>query len=183
MTARARVRAAVRFRPGRPADAAAVARVMRAAVRGLPPAACTPRQREAWSSLPALYHRWAMGPGGERYLVAERGGRVVGYAAYRTLDAAAAPAGRARRAAREAELTAVFVVPASAGEGVGRGLVGAVESRARRMGARAVVVLAARSAVGFYAALGYTRGPPTSSPLPGGIRLPAARMRRRVARS
>lgn len=176
MTGRSRGAGPVRIRPGRPADASAVARVMRAAVRGLPAAACTPHQRAAWSSLPALYHRWAMGPGGERYLVAERGGRVVGYAAYR---ATRAPAHVAR--ARAAELTAVFVLPAAGGAGLGRRLVGAVERRARRAGARAVEVVAARPAIGFYAAVGYVRRKALSAPLPGGSRLPAALMRRSIA--
>jgi hypothetical protein len=56
---------------------------MRAAIRRLAAGTCTPRQLAAWSSLPALYHAWAMTAGGEAYLVAERAGRVVGYAARR----------------------------------------------------------------------------------------------------
>lgn len=166
----------VRIRPGRLADALSIARVMRAAVRGLPPSACTPRQRAAWSGLPALYHRWAMGPGGERYVVAERGGRVLGYAAYRTRRVASRDAGTPA-----AELTAVFVLPAAGGAGLGRRLVGAVERRARRSDARAMEVVAARPAIGFYAALGYVRLKAISAPLPGGVRLPAARMRRSIA--
>lgn len=175
MTGGARGEGRVRLRPGRPADAPAVARVMRAAVRGLPAAACTPRQRVAWSSLPSLYHRWAMGPGGERYLVAERGGRVVGYAAYLGPGAR-----RGAGAARTAELTAVFVAPAAGGAGLGRRLVRAVEARARRMRAPALTVLAARPAAGFYAALRFVRKARTSAPLPGGVRLPAVRMRKAI---
>lgn len=179
---RGRAAGAVRLRPGLPADAPAVARVMRAAVRGLPAGACTPRQRAAWSSLPALYHRWAMGPGGERYLVAERGGRVVGYAAYRSEAPAAGAraAGERRSPPREAELTAVFVLPAAGGAGIGTTLVHAVERRVRRLGAETLSVLAARPALGFYAALEFEAGRPAPSPLPGGARLPALRMRRRL---
>jgi putative acetyltransferase len=185
MTARrGRAARAVLVRAGRPADAAAIARVMRAAVRGLPAGACTPRQRAAWSSLPALYHRWAMGPGRERYVVAERAGRVVGYAAHR-IEVASADRrrrpGNPARPRREAELTAVFVVPAAGGAGIGSALVRAVERRVRRVGADAISALAARSAVGFYAALGFTPGRPARSPLPGGARLPALRMRRPIA--
>ncbi len=174
MSSRSRGGGPVRIRAGRLADAPAVARVMRAAVRWLPPSACTPRQRAAWSSLPALYHRWAMGPGGERYLVAESGGRVVGYAAYR---APPAPRGAG---ALSTELTAVFVLPAAGGAGLGRRLVAAVERRARRAGVRAIEVVAARPAVGFYLALGYVRLKSLSAPLPGGQRLPAASMQRRI---
>lgn len=183
---RGRAAGGVRVRPGRPDDAAAVARVMRAAVRGLPASACTPRQRAAWSSLPALYHRWAMGPGRERYLLAERAGRVVGYAAHRGPSAAALPRrrpGSPARSRRQAELTAAFVLPAAGGAGIGRALVRAVERRVSRLGAGVLVVLAARPAVGFYARLGFSPGRPTRSPLPGGVQLPALRMRLRLGPS
>lgn len=181
--ARGRGAGRIRLRPGRPGDAPGVARVMRAAVRGLPEGACTPRQRAAWSSLPALYHRWASGPGGERYLLAERAGRVIGYAAYLPAAPARVPRrpGAPARARREAELTAVFVLPAAGGQGIGRALVAAVALRARRSGAAALVVLAARPAIGFYARLGFSPGLPARSPLPGGVRLPARRMRLRLA--
>jgi GNAT superfamily N-acetyltransferase len=151
---------------------------MRAAVRGLPPGACTPAQRAAWSSLPALYHRWAMGPGGERYLVAERGGRIVGYAAYRGASAERPALAAARRAPVAAELTAVFVHPSAGRAGLGRRLVRAAEARARRVGARSLRILAARPAIGFYETLGYARVRDALAPLPGGVRLPAAWMRR-----
>jgi putative acetyltransferase len=71
----------VRLRRATPADAAAIARVMRAAIRAERGGVYTARQLAAWSSLPALYHRWAMTVGRETYLVAERAGRIVGYAA------------------------------------------------------------------------------------------------------
>lgn len=168
---------AVRVREGRPEDAARLAAVMRAAVRGLPPGACTPRQRAAWSSLPALYHRWAMSAGGEGYLVAERGGRPVGFAAWRLHP------GRSRRgeAPPEAELTSLFVHPSAGGAGIGSSLVAAVDRRARRAGAAVLRVLAARPAVGFYAALGFEGSRWVRLPLPGGARLPALWMRRRIA--
>ncbi len=159
---------------------------MRAAVRGLPAGACTPRQRAAWASLPALYHRWAMGPGGERYLLAERAGRrggVIGYAAYRTPERARRPSrpGAPPRSGRAAELTAAFVLPAAGGRGIGRTLVEAVERRARRLGAASLTVLAAQPAIGFYAGLGFSPGRPARAPLPGGVALPALRMRLRLA--
>src|SRR5512147_1721293 len=69
----------VRVRPARLPDSPAIARVMRASIRALARGAYRPRQLAAWSSLPALYHAWAMTAGGERYLVAERAGRIVGY--------------------------------------------------------------------------------------------------------
>lgn len=137
---------------------------MRAAVLGVPAGAVPARARAAWAALPPLYHRWAMTVGGERYLVAERGGRVIGYAAR-----------------RGAELTAAFVRPSSAGRGVGAALVAAVARQARREGARALRVLAARPAVGFYARLGFRPGRAARAPLPGGLALPARWMRRPLA--
>jgi GNAT superfamily N-acetyltransferase len=110
--------------------------------------------------MPPLYHRWAMGPGGETYVVAERRERVLGYAAR-----------------RGAEVTAVFVRPHEQGRGVGRALVRALCAAAARDGERAVHVLAARAAAGFYAALGFRPTGRTRVPLPDGRSLAAIRMR------
>ena len=154
-------RGTVRLRSGRLGEAGAVARVMRAAVRGQRgryPAALL----EAWGGLPALYHRWAMSAGGERYLVAERGGEVVGYAAW-----------------RGAEVTALFVRPDAAGRGIGARLLARAEAAARRGGASRLVAVAAREAVAFYAAHGWRAGRPEWTPLPGGGELPAVKMVKR----
>jgi GNAT superfamily N-acetyltransferase len=151
----------VHLRPGRLADAVACAAVMRAAIRALPPTkGLSPGARAAWSSLPPLYHRWAMGPGGEAYLVAERLGRIVGFAA---------------RSGEE--LTAAFVRPAEQGRGTGRRLVLALARAAGREGALGLRVLAALPAAGFYGALGFTRRGPARVALPGGPALAAVRMR------
>jgi GNAT superfamily N-acetyltransferase len=138
---------------------------MRAAIRALPPGIHPARTLAAWSSLPPLYHRWAMGPGGEVYLVAARAGRVLGYAAL-----------------RDDELTAVFVRPRAQGAGVGRTLVRAAAARARRAGARSLRVLAARAAVDFYAALGFRGAARTRVPLPGRVALDSVRMRLELER-
>lgn len=154
-------RGGLRIRPALAADAAACAAVMRAAVRAVSPSLHPPAALAAWSSLPALYHRWAMGPGRETYLVAERAGRILGYAAL-----------------RGPELTAVFVRPRAQGRGVGRALVGALAGRARRAGHRRLRVLAARAAVPFYASLGFRGAARARVPLPGGRALDAVRMAR-----
>jgi GNAT superfamily N-acetyltransferase len=148
----------VRLRRGRPAEAAALARIMRVAVRGQRgryPA----RLLEAWGALPALYHRWAMTAGGERYLVAARGSRLLGYAAW-----------------RQGEVTALFVRPGEAGRGLGARLLARVEAEARAGGARRLTVVAARGAVAFYRSHGWWAGRPVGSPLPGGAALPSWRM-------
>ncbi|WP_242346536.1 GNAT family N-acetyltransferase [Anaeromyxobacter terrae] len=156
---------ALRLRTGSLGDAPTVARVMRAAIRGLGAAPHTGAELRAWSSLPALYHRWAMTVGGERYVVAERDGVVVGYAAR-----------------RGSELTAVFVLPRAAGGGVGSALVRHAERAARRAGAPRLRVLAALGAVPFYARLGFEPGSAARAPLPGGTALAAVRMEKRLDR-
>jgi GNAT superfamily N-acetyltransferase len=138
---------------------------MRSAIRVLAKGTCTDRQLRAWSSLPALYHAWAMTAGGEAYLVAEDGGRVVGYAARR---------GR--------EVTAAFVSPGRARSGFGAALLARLEEDGLRAGLRSLFVLAAPGAVPFYEATGYRAGPRVQVPLPGGLRLPARRLAKRLAR-
>jgi putative acetyltransferase len=155
----------LRIRPARLADARACAAVMRAAIRALRPGDHTRRELAAWASLPALYHRWAMGPGGESYLVAERAGRILGYAAR-----------------RGEELTAAFVRPRAQGQGIGRALVEEACASAGLDGHRGVRVLAARAAAGFYAALAFRAGARTRAPLPDGLSLAAVRMRRALRR-
>jgi len=152
----------VRLRKARLSDAAAVARVMRASIRRLAWSTYTQRQIAAWSSLPSLYHAWAMTAGGEEYVVAEERGRIVGYAA---------------RGGRE--ITAVFVRPSHARRGLGARLLGAAEARALRSGARSLFARAALGALPFYEAMGYRAGPRVHVPLPGGRSLPAVLARKR----
>lgn len=151
------------IRRARASDAAALARVMRASIRGLARAAYGPRQIAAWSSLPPLYHAWAMSAGGETVLVAERRGRILGYAAL-----------------RGGEVTALFVRPAAARRGVGSSLLARVESGARRRGVARLVLCASRNAVPFYRARGYSGSRPVRVPLPGGASLAAVRLARRM---
>jgi len=167
-TGRAAPRQAIRLRGADLGDAADMARVMRAAVRaeaGHYPAALL----AAWGALPALYHRWALAAGGEARVVATRGGRVVGFAGWR---------GR--------EVTALFVLPAAAGRGLGRRLLARAEAGAARAaagvaGPARLTVVAARGAVPFYLACGWRGGPAVRDPLPGGGGLPARRMWKQVA--
>jgi putative acetyltransferase len=148
--------AGLRIRRGRLSDAGAVSRVMRASIRGLARETYGARTIARWSSLPPLYHAWAMTAGGETYLVAERRGRIEGYAAL-----------------RRGEVTAVFVRPAAAGRGTGLALLRAVERLARRRGARALFARAALGAVGFYERAGFRRAGTARVPLFGGARLEA----------
>lgn len=153
----------LRVRRAHVSDAAPVAALMRASIRGLAGAAYGKRRIALWSSLPPLYHAWAMTAGGETYLVAERGERILGYAALR---------GR--------EVTAVFVHPGAAGRGIGRALLAALERLARRRAVRELIARAALGAVGFYERAGYERAGTARVPLFGGAWLPSVLVKKRV---
>jgi putative acetyltransferase len=155
-------RSSLSLRRARPSDAPAIAAVMRAAVRGVAAGTYPARALAAWGSLPALYHAWAMTAGGETLLVAERRGRLVGYAGL-----------------RGAEVTALFVRPAAARRGVASALLARVEALARRRGVGVLRVDAARSGVAFYQARGFSGGRPVRVPLPGGT-LVALRLTKRL---
>ncbi len=152
-----------RIRRGRLSDAGAVSRVMRASIRGLARGTYGAAALARWSSLPPLYHAWAMTAGGETYLVAEQRGRIAGYAAL-----------------RRGEVTAVFVRPGAAGRGTGLALLRAVERLARGRGVRGLFARAARGAVGFYERAGFRRGGTERIPLPGGGHLEAVLLRKRA---
>ncbi len=151
--------ARLRVRRARLDDAAALSRVQRASVRGLARGAYTDRQIAQWTRLGPLYYRWALGVGGEIAFLAERDGRVVGFAAL-----VARP---------PAEVTAVFVRPAAAGGGVGSALLARVEAEARRRGIGRLVVKASLNGAPFYRARGYVRPRPIRVPLPDGAALDA----------
>ncbi len=155
--------AGLRIRMAHLDDVRAVAAVMRAAVRGLAGAGYGARRIALWSSLPPLYHAWAMTSGGERYFVAELGGRVTGYAAL-----------------RGDEVSAVFVRPSAARAGIGTALLRHLEREALRAGVRALRVRAALSAVPFYEAMGFRGTRRIRVPLPGGEVLPARALARRI---
>jgi len=155
--------ASVRIRRARLSDAPAIAAVMRAAIRDLGSGVYPARSIARWSSLPPLYHAWAMTAGGERTVVAVRGGRVAGYASLR---------GR--------EVTAVFVHPRSARRGVGAALLRRIERDAARDGTRRLSVRASLPALAFYAAMGFGGSRAIAVPLPGGGALPARLLAKRL---
>jgi GNAT superfamily N-acetyltransferase len=154
----------IHIRKARLSDAPEVAAVMRASIRRLACGFYSPRQIAAWSSLPPLYHLWAMTAGGEEYLVAEESGRLVGYAARR---------GR--------EISAVFVERRRARAGVGGALLSRLERNARRGGARIVVTRAALSGAPFYRARGFSGGRRIRVPLPDGGALVALLLWKRLS--
>lgn len=73
--------------------------------------------------------------------VAEKGGRVVGFASF-----------------LGEELRALFVHPRDAGRGVGSALLAVVERQAARRSLRAIFCLASLNALSFYRARGFRAG-------------------------
>ncbi|SFR58834.1 GNAT family N-acetyltransferase [Halorubrum sodomense] len=139
-------------RDATPRDAEAARTVHYASIVGLGPEGYDERQVRAW----------AAGCGDADYadgidaedaecVVAERDGVVVGFG---TLTADP-PDGY--EADPDAEVTAVYVLPAVAREGVGSRLYEELERRAREHGVEAVGLTASLPAVPFYEAHGYDR--------------------------
>ena len=144
----------VTLRDAVPADAEAVRDVHAASVRGLGPAAYDDEQVAAWAGNrdPADYDTT---PDDADFVVAERDGRVVGFAELR-------PHGggyfeTVRPGPWTGEVRAVYVHPDAAGEGVGSALLAELERRARGRDLSALGLHASLNAVPFYEARGYER--------------------------
>lgn len=130
------------------ADAPALCDVHVASITGLGPEAYDDRQVEAWARgrEPGDY---PIETDETHVLVAEREDRVVGF-------------GWLKPAADDyvehdvdAEITAVYVHPNVAGEGIGSGIYERLEARARDAGATSLGLWASRNAVAFYEAHGF----------------------------
>ena len=101
------------------------------------------------------------------YLIAEAGGRAVGFAAL-------------KRIAHEVD--AVFVVPQVFGTGLGAKLLGRIEARARATGLRLLTLNASLNAVPFYRRAGYRALRPAVHVSATGLRIPCVRMRKALRR-
>ncbi len=136
-----------RIRPARPEDAAAIARVngdtWRATYRGIFPDAVLERRGREPDAVERR-RKWLEEPATLAF-VAEEGGEVVGIAA-------AGPP-RAAMPGYDAELFAIYVLPASQGTGLGRGLVEAVAGALAKGGSRSLFLWVLRDnpgGRGFY---------------------------------
>ena len=143
-------------RAAEPSDADAVRRVHRASIEGLGPAADDPEQVEAWAGGCGSADYAATIADGDAYVaVAERDGAVVGFGSVR-LDPR--PDGEPTAGAdADAEVTAVYVRPSVAREGVGTALLADLERAARERGRRRLRLSSSLGAVPFYERRGYER--------------------------
>jgi putative acetyltransferase len=141
-----------RIRRAGPDDGPAIEAVHVAAVRAGYRECYAPADVDAWIAGMATW-RVGVDPARRDVLVAEEGDRIAGFAA---LDAAAS------------EVTAVYVDPASWRNGVGRGLLDAVETVARLRGVATARLDASLNAVPFYEATGWRHERDAERTLPGG---------------
>jgi GNAT superfamily N-acetyltransferase len=86
-------------------------------------------------------------------LVAERGGRILGFATIVTHEG------------DDAELEGLFVEPSHWRQGIGAALLHAIEREAGAWGANRLHVVANREALGFYEAMGFEIVGETTTPL------------------
>lgn len=135
-----------------PADAEVVRTVHYASIVGLGPEAYDQQQVNAWASgCGTADYTEAIEAAGLEYVVATRDSVVVGFGSlnwevpddYETNV--------------NAEVTAVYVLPSVAREGIGTGIYAELEQRAREQGVKVLGLSASLPAVSFYEAHGYDR--------------------------
>lgn len=134
------------------ADAEAVRTVHYASIIGLGPEAYEKHQVEAWASgCGSADYAAAIETDGLTHIVADRDGVVVGFGSlnWETPDSYEIDVG--------AEVTAVYVLPSVAREGVGTEIYAELERRAREAGVTALGLSASLPAVPFYKGHGYGR--------------------------
>ena len=140
------------IRDANPADAEAVRTVHYVSILGIGPEAYGQRQVEAWAGgCGTADYAAGITSDGTDYVVADRDGVVVGFGSLKRAGANDGETGSA------AEVTAVYVAPSIAREGVGSAIYAELERRARRRDVAAVELSASLPAVPFYEAHGYDR--------------------------
>ena len=151
---------ALRIRPARPEDAARIRDLHVASIREAASSHYTRAQIAAWSDgrKPSHYRLWMRD--GMAMWIAERSGRIAGFAA-----------------SRGGELHLLFVHPRQMGRGVGSALLAAVERQALREGERQLLCPASLNAVRFYRGRGF-RTVGRNSLSRGGVRIPYVDMRK-----
>jgi putative acetyltransferase len=145
-------------------DAAAIALVHAAAIRGLASTHYEPAQISAWSAdkQPDRYRRALAA--GERMFVATVNGSVIGFAA-----------------CQDDEVRAVYVDPRYIRRGIGTRLLATVEDEALARGARVLRLEASLNAVAFYSLRGYKECGRATHPLRGGEHLDCVLMTKILA--
>lgn len=135
-----------------PDDAESIRAVHRASITGLGPQAYDDEQVAAWArGCDDADYRAAIQSPELDYVVAERDGGIIGFGSLRD------PAPDHYDDAVDVEITAVYVHPSVAREGVGNRITDELEARARNADATVLGLTASLPAVPFYASRGYER--------------------------
>lgn len=111
-----------------------------------------------------------------RYYLVEAEGRVLGAGGY----SFAAPGGQAEGAPGVAHIRHVATDPDATRRGIGRRLMQGIYAAAEAEGVREYECLSTRTAVPFYAAMGFVTVGPVEVPIGQAMRFPAVRMVRRI---
>lgn len=135
------------LREATPADVEAIRAVHYEAITGLGPAAYDEAQVAAWAEGCAVADYSAVGDEGVYFVVAEDERGVLAFGSLRL----------APRDDADADVTAVYVHPSVAREGVGSAVLEALERRTHDRGAETLALTASLNAVPFYEARGYRR--------------------------
>jgi ribosomal protein S18 acetylase RimI-like enzyme len=151
---------AFHIRPGLEADADAILELHVRAIREICSRDYTPEQIEAWAG-PKLAAHYLEPIRGQRLLVAELGGRVVGMGDYHVTTN---------------EICAVYVDPDFGGQGIGRALFQAVTNALRARGFTEAVLDASLTSVGFYQAMGCRIVEQRMHTFRPGVSIPCVRM-------
>lgn len=130
----------VSVRPPQHDEADALLTLHQASIRAFGPAAYDEAQVHAWARKDEP--EYPIDDPEHRFVVAEREGELAGLGDLHW---------------PESEVTAVYVHPDHAGEGVGTAILGDLEAAARERGLEELGLLASMNAVGFYEQAGYER--------------------------
>ena len=148
------------IRPGVEADAEAICVMHIRSIRELCAPDYTPEQIEAWAG-PKLAAHYLEPIRGNRLVVAEQRGRVVGMGDYHV--------------ARN-EICAVYVDPDFGGQGIGRALFQVVTKALKARGFKDAVLDASLTSVGFYKAMGCRVVEQRMHAFRHGVSIPCVRM-------
>ncbi len=140
------------IREATPSDCDAVRHVHAESITGLGVEEYSQEQVDAWATgCESADYSSAIESESLDYVVAEDDRGVVGFGSVKYESS------ERYEATVDAEITAVYVLPEMAREGVGSGLYAELERRARERGVRALGLSASKNAVPFYEAQGYER--------------------------
>lgn len=150
----------VKIRKAKPEDALKIRNAHVASIRGICSKDYTAKQIRVWSNRKPESYRKALAAG-ESMFVAQVGDRVVGFSV-----------------THEGEIRAVYVHPQYVGRGIGKKLLSAVESSAKRRGFKTATISSSLTAHCFYLSQGYKTVKRAEFRFRDGTSIPCIRMKK-----